>query len=260
MRIDIDGKEGSETLTLVDGTYEGYEDKDGNTYKVLIDEGEIFLVDIHDNKEQIGKVNTYYNGKGERALQIDFSTPLENGDFEEVGTILWDRNVGTISGWTIRKSNGVSEYPNQVFLGELASKTQAKPITTTTSVNENGNYVITGQENAYSYETDVFYNPNDKTYGNGWKTEGKEKKFSFPPSASNYITKIGSDYDDTLLYDVDNAEISRGNVLKLGYKGGSVEGSTRTAPYGTVFGPEAISDPFSASPPAIKSPSTGEHL
>lgn len=158
----------------------------------------------------IGTINSVLNGKG-KALQLDFSTPLENGDFSQ------GKDTDVV-GWTINGTTLTNGY--LVQLGdELATKTQG------------GNYVssavygdgfkITGPGSTYSYVTDVNYM--NKSAGNIY--EGKERPLSNLSSASGKI--------------VDGA-------LELKFTG-TISGTGYQSPYGTAFGPEAVSSTFTAS-------------
>ncbi|MFA7410685.1 MAG: Ig-like domain-containing protein [Tissierellaceae bacterium] len=246
--IEADERRPYETLTLEPGTYE-----DGEDVIHVDEEGNISL-----NGEDIGRVNPRLNGEVDDEnnplpLRVDFSTPLENGDFSEDTNILWDTNgkAGTIKGWTIRTSNGVSGYLNQVWLGDLAIFTRGSGIT---SIKSNGSrtiyveneekgkleavekeqnlYNVTAKNiynEVYSFETDVKYEVNT----NGKGKEGTERKLNGVP-ADGYVTEIGEDF----------IEKNRGNVLKLGFKTGSVDKNSTS--YSSVFGPDAFSTPFLA--------------
>lgn len=141
---------------------------------------------------QIGSVNSELNGAG-KALQIDLSTPLNNGDFSK----------GT-EGWTI--NNLKVTLP-----GALASKTHGNAVTSTGTAVP---YTVSGtmfpgtpDAQPYSFETDIKYT-----------IEGIQ-------AASDTGTFTTS---------------AAGGVLKLESKG------TASA-FGSMFGPEAISEPFEAS-------------
>lgn len=254
--VDIDERKDYETLALSDGIYEGYVDQKGKVYDVEVLNGEIILIDKDGKKEPIGRVNPNYDGKLDSEgdplpLRVDFSTPLENGDFrEDEGDILFGENgQGSIKGWTIRKTNGTGSKAHQIWLGDLATRTQGKSVTTTTI--SNGLYKVANGEH-YEFFTDFNYG-GSKT---GWKFEGVEREFANGTAGSNgppgnYVANIGSDYNESLLYDIPNADQSRGNVLKLGFnKAATVkqagELDKNSGAYGTVFGPDAISTAFEA--------------
>lgn len=157
---------------------------------------------------QIGSVNAVSNGKQGKALQIDFSTPLVNGDFEGSST--------TPTGWTINN--------NVVTLGSLATKTQGGTVTSVaygaSSFKVTGSVydAVYGGNVPYSYYSDLSFN-----------REGKEKPLQ---SAGTFTSEIVNE---------------NGNkVLQLKFSG-NVTGTSNTQPFGSVFGPEAISSTFKAS-------------
>lgn len=172
---------------------------------VSIVAGAVFLGDGA-QAVQVGSINSVNNGQNGKPLQIDFSTPLENGDF------LSNVTGNVIPGWTVNL--------NQVTLGPLASKTQGHPV----SKSGSGPYVITGQNNSYSFTTDRNYN----TAGSqGY--EGIEMPMAYPGT-----------YNKQVMYD---STIGK-KVLRMWFSG-TVQDNGGT-PYDSVFGPEAISAPFSA--------------
>ena len=143
----------------------------------------------------IGKVNGTSNGTQGKDLQIDISSPLTNGGFEEA-------TASSIPGWTINK--------NVVVLGSLADKTQGRVVTMSgKTVNGTG----------YSYTSDVSYS-----------REGHEVV-----SNANYgvICNYG-------------IAIENGNKKLQLTSNGNVKGSVNVQPFGSIFGPEAISAPFAA--------------
>ncbi|WP_127583704.1 S-layer homology domain-containing protein [Paenibacillus koleovorans] len=146
---------------------------------------------------QIGVVNAGYNGKNGKPLQIDFSTPIHNGDFED---------DSTMAGWTAENV--------LVTLGNLASKTKGNPVSSTGT----GPYTITKSgPGGYSYTSD-----NPYTY------EGMERAPSGTPTFTSGIIQENGN-----------------NVLRL-QSSGTVVSSGGSQPYGSMFGPEAISEPFEA--------------
>src|SRR5690625_100938 len=116
------GSDSSEKLILPDGDYT----IDGQNVKVA--NGEIFI-----GSDKVGSVNSSLDGDG-KALQIDFDIiPVQNGNFE-----------GGMTGWTINDTN-------QIFLGNLASKTQARGYTNVQNLGS-GQYQVNAP--GYSYVTD----------------------------------------------------------------------------------------------------------
>jgi hypothetical protein len=168
--------------------------------------------------KQIGSVNSTLDGQQGRALQIDYSTPLVNGDFSQ------STSGGTTPGWTLNE--------NTVTLGTYATKTQGNPVAVTGS----GPYTVTGSaynaafgaNQPYSFTTDFNYNPSSSGGKPGWATEGIAR----PLKSSDPFTFTAS--------------ITTDKKLKLYFKG-TITGTTGATPYGTIFGPEAISAPFQAS-------------
>lgn len=168
--------------------------------EVSVVDGKVYLGYGQDQEPRmIGAVNTGLNGDG-KALQIDLSTPLTNGDFSK----------GT-EGWTVNK--------NRVVLGELASKTQGRAGIAASGLG--APYTITGKYGdgqTYTFQSDVPYGAAGR--GAGTKFEGKETfnsgTFKFA-TTGQYLTLE-----------------SNGNAPKSG------------SSYGSMFGPEAISDVFEA--------------
>ncbi|MNH87843.1 Cellulosome-anchoring protein precursor [compost metagenome] len=154
--------------------------------------------------KQIGSINAAKNGVG-KDLQIDFATPLVNGDFSS----------GT-TGWTINNK--------AVTLGpELAPKTQGKPVTVSGSsipYTVSGSYSVAGVTYNYSFPTDINYSG---AYG---LNEGKER---LGTGSGSFVSAIES------------------GALKLESKSISLKSGSNTGnAYGSIFGPEAISSPFTA--------------
>ncbi|MEF3307375.1 S-layer homology domain-containing protein [Paenibacillus sp. GYB004] len=158
--------------------------------------------------QQIGSVSNTKNGQG-KDLQIDLSTPLTNGDFSS----------GT-TGWTI--TNDV------VLLGNLATKTEGKPVT----ISGSGPYTVSGTATGgapYSFLTDVNYDPNDSGKGAFWKNEGVERPVK-DAGPAKFKSSIVS------------------GALKLESDSITLKNSSNpNSAYGSVFGPDAISSPFTAS-------------
>jgi hypothetical protein len=150
---------------------------------------------------QIGVVNPTLNGEGGKALQIDFSTPLTNGDFESTGT------VPGMPGWTVNNNVVVLDTT-------LATKTQGNTLTSSGS----GPYTIKGPGNSYTYQSNKSYT-----------LEGKQRAID-STRASSFTSEIVTE--------------SGNRVLKLKSTGYVVTG---TGAYGSLFGPEAISETFTAS-------------
>ncbi|WP_051235894.1 S-layer homology domain-containing protein [Paenibacillus pinihumi] len=164
--------------------------------------------------KQVGSINSVNNGQGGKELQIDFATPLVNGDFER----------GSDFGWTITKS--------KVTLGALASKTQGKPVTVsgTGPYTVSGNVVNNGAPKPYSFSTDFNYSPSVPGGRASWGNEGVERNLN---GAGNFNATVNTENDN--------------KILRLWFSGNLVSGSNANNAYGTVFGPDAVSTPFEAS-------------
>lgn len=169
--------------------------------------------------KESGKVSVVssavYLGDGTTATQIGSIHSLLNG---EAGKALQfdfstplangDFEGGTdAKGWTVNN--------NKVVLGSLASKTQGKILTQSGT----GPYTMNGTANgqSYSYTTDKNYS--------GKLKEGMEENGSTGTFKSETTTDNGS------------------KVLRLYFSGGVSSDNTA---FGSVFGPEAISDTFEA--------------
>lgn len=174
----------------------------------------------------VGTINSVSNGAA-ADLQIDFSTPLENGNFEETAT-----GSGTalvLPGWQINSSSG-SEYPNQIWLGGLASKTKG---TQYGSVTGSGPYTVTGcvyngcsPADTYEFVTDVQYSGNSAY-------EGTEKELT-----------NGGTFEAEVYNDPGEADKASSAVLRLGFKTGQITGTQNQSPYGTAFRAEAWSEDY----------------
>jgi len=158
--------------------------------------------------KQIGSINKILDGQQGRNLQIDFSTPLVNGNFED--------NGGSDAGWIINRA--------PVALGPLATKTQAGPVT----ISGSGPYTITGQ--GYSFTTDFYYNPSTQA----WRYEGDERPLSVTAATYSNV------YHSQIVTEGEN------HALRLYFSGNLSVNNTGKLSYGTTFGPEAISTPFFA--------------
>lgn len=196
LKYEIEGGSTSgETLSLV-----ASETPNRDAGAVSVVGGKVYLGYGQDQEPRvIGSVNTDLNGNG-KALQIDLSTPLTNGDFSK----------GT-EGWTV--SN------NRVVLGALASKTQGRAGISATGTK--APYTITGQDadgQPYTFLSDVPYGTAGK--GAGTKFEGKE---TFTRGTFKHSTT--------------------GQYLTLESNGTAPNSGSS---YGSMFGPEAVSDVFEA--------------
>ncbi len=194
-----DGKQG-ETLAMAQASAASV--ADGEVSVV----GNIVYLGDGTDALQIGSVNSVKNGRDGKPLQIDFSAPLNNGDFEI------SASGDTVPGWEINLDT--------VVLGALATKTQGRP-----GLSKEGTrspYTIIGPNEEYTFTTDVNYNLSG---GNGY--EGIETEPNGTPVYSKYVVS------------------ENGNkVLRL-VSAGSVQ-ATGTSAFGSLFGPEAISSPFDA--------------
>lgn len=177
----------------------------------------------------VGTINTVANGVA-TDLQVDFSSPLENGNFEEAAT-----GSGTaldLPGWVINSSSSYDgeDYPYQIWLGDLASKTKG---TAYTSVEAgSGTYTVTGcvydgcsPDDTYEYATDVAYSGNSAF-------EGVEKRLT---NGGTFEAEVYNDPGDP---------INNSDVLRLGFKTGGITGSSKQTPYGTAFRAEAWSENY----------------
>lgn len=158
------------------------------------------------NGNPIGSVDPALNGSG-KALRINFSTPLENGDFSQAD------GSGNPAGWTVNK--------NVVKLGSLASRTQEAPYESVVS-NVYGGYTVnvTNAVYAYSYDTDVDYFAGSAQN----RYEGVERN---PAGAGSFNGRVVS------------------GALEL-ESSGTIAGPN-AGTYGSMFGPEAISTTFKAA-------------
>ncbi|WP_186438368.1 S-layer homology domain-containing protein [Cohnella terricola] len=159
--------------------------------------------------KQIGTINKISDGQQGRNLQIDFSTPLVNGNFED--------NGGSDTGWTINRA--------PVIMGPLASKTQGRPVT----ISGSGPYTVTGP--GYSFTTDVNY---ISTQHPAWGYEGDERPLSVTAATYSNV------YRSQIVTEGEN------HALRLFFSGTLSVNNNGKPSYGTTFGPEAISTPFYA--------------
>ncbi len=157
--------------------------------------------------KQIGTVDSTNDGQQGRPLRVNFSAALPNSSFSE-GT----DGSGNPTGWTINRQH--------VNLGALASKTQGRPVTISGSA---APYTITGP--GYSFQTDWNYAASEA----GWRVEGLEKPLT---NAGNWYSEITSYSGST-------------SSLRL-YFTTNCQGTNKTPPYCSVFGPDAWSSPFDA--------------
>ncbi|MCM3763719.1 Ig-like domain-containing protein [Neobacillus niacini] len=177
----------------------------------------------------IASLNSVENGQG-KALKIDLSAPLANGNFEK--PLL----NGEVQDWTIHTTSTgpIGKPVNQVWLGPLAAKTQSTPqrVRAYSSFQSNGNgkYTATGPGNAYTYITDVNY-ANINRDGPG-TVEGQETLLNSPGTLVKGLAK-------------DNGKTYTGqSSLELGFKTGRID--QNSVKYGSVFRVDAWSTPFQA--------------
>lgn len=156
--------------------------------------------------KQIGTVDSTNDGKQGRPLRVNFSAALPNSDFS--GGL---DGSGEPVGWTINRQH--------VNLGALATKTQGRAVT----ISGSGPYTITGPD--YSFQTDFNYANSNA----GWRVEGAEKP----------LTNSGNWYSGLTSHEGSN------NSLRLWFNT-NCQGPGNTAPYCSVFGPDAWSSPFDA--------------
>ncbi|PWU69228.1 SwmB domain-containing protein [Gracilibacillus dipsosauri] len=186
--------------------------------------GQFLLDDV-----PIASVNNTDNGYG-TALQIDLSAPLPNGNFEE-GAI--GEGV-TIPSWTINNQSIGPEGDtiNQIWLGDLASKTQNRPYDAVVD-NSDGTYTVTGPDIEYTYNTNVNYNDLAST-NDLQNVEGFEAIFT---SLDKYVQKV---YDDVA---------HSGKALEIGFLSSLLASGDYAVKDGKIassFGIEAISSSFQA--------------
>ncbi|MBJ6364003.1 S-layer homology domain-containing protein [Paenibacillus sp. GCM10012307] len=205
IKFKVDDARSSENLSV-----KRVQNPDNTAGKISIVGDAVYLGDGTIAK-QVGSVNSVNNGQGGKELQIDFSTPLANGDFEQ----------GTDAGWTITKS--------KVTLGTLATKTQGKPVTISgngPSYTVSGNVVQNGTSTPYSFSTDVNYSGRP-----AWANEGVERSLNVNGN-NNFNAAVITE--------------SGNQVLRLWFSGALVSNSNANNAYGSVFGPDAVSSPFAA--------------
>lgn len=159
---------------------------------------------------QIGSVNDTQNGQTGKSLVIDFASPLANGSFEE-------STAGTdqVPGWTVNK--------NAVLLGDLAVKTQGRPVISSGSL---APFTVTGQD--YSFQSDKAYRTGSQAY--------EAMEGSLNPTYTTFNSAIEKN--------------GTSNVLRLWFSGrldsvNPVNGTGQMV-YQSAFGPEAWSDSFTA--------------
>ncbi|MFS0881778.1 hypothetical protein [Metabacillus niabensis] len=179
------------------------------------------------NDVPIASIDNELNGEA-GPLRINLSAPLPNGDFEkgELGELVPD--------WTI---NNTSVGPNgsninQIWLGDLASKTQNRAYDSVAS-NGDGTYTVTGPNNEYTYVTNVNYNMTATT-GDLQKVEGFEAVFG---SLNKYVKNVYSDTGTS------------SQALEIGFLSALLKNGDYAVKDGKIassFGIEAISSPFKA--------------
>ncbi|GAE31380.1 LPXTG cell wall anchor domain-containing protein [Alkalihalobacillus hemicellulosilyticus] len=204
---------------------------EGATTTVDVD-GELKTITINANGEilldgaPIASVNRINNGEA-GPLQIDLSTPLPNGNFEQVG------HTGYVPDWDIYPNEHVTyETYQPIILGELASRTQGRPYT---QISDSGPpYTVSGPD--YTYITDVRY---DGTGGRP-NYEGSE-------STQFDIRDINNLYRGVFIAnDPNDDEPESSNYLKLGFQRGLVNDSTPSAQT-SAFAVQATSSAFYAN-------------
>lgn len=218
IRFEIDGgSHSNETLTL------------NTTEPISTDSGEITFEgnNILLNEIKIGTYSVVNN-----IVEIDFSVPIKNGEFE--GTAVGA--ITTIEGWTINTTDDNSSdggTANQVWLPDhLIYKTNGDAYLSK-SLNSDGTNTVTG----VTYEGGPTY-----TFISDW-VDG----------VGNGITLDKEGTQLPLTFSTGGAPVKRieesagyGKTLKIGYSKGHIE-SVRNNYHGSAFGPEAVSDPFTAN-------------
>jgi hypothetical protein len=164
----------------------------------------------------IGLVDTNFNGENGKKLRINFSSPLQNAQFTEpvIGS--------SIPGWTVNNSQ---IYPSNAGAHQaLFPRTQGNELTRSGT---SAPFTMT-RSGHYSYQTDVAYS------GTAQLAEGQSQRGLI--SNATFQTSV-----------VNDSAATGGKALRL-YSYGILT-TTNPSPlrYGSAFGPEVYSEPFTAS-------------
>jgi outer membrane protein OmpA-like peptidoglycan-associated protein len=169
--------------------------------------------------------------------EIRFITPVRTGNSLTVGTqaVIVTNSTGNSNSTVSFTYRPIFESPNLnlVILGNLASRSQGKPVSRTSS----SPYMVSGTDSttssAYTYETDFYYNP----AANAYKRESVE--------ATGSLTTNETDTDATtqVLYSSGGCTHNN-NSIPVG-AGATSNGSEVT--YCSVFGPEIYTEAFYAT-------------
>lgn len=177
------------------------------------------------------------------ATQITVTTPTRSGNGAAIGkaAIVVEHADGDSAetvyftyspDWDFDTVDTGSGLDKQVILGDLASRTQGKPISrsTTEPYTVTGTDSLTGEAYTYTYGKNSSL---DFARGAAYNVEGEESKFSgsdsFSTSLNQSTTYLGV------------------SAVQTGNSGSSLNKSSNVAPYGTIFGPELYTEAFYAS-------------
>ena len=164
----------------------------------------------------IGLVDANFNGANGKKLRINFSSPLQNAQFTEpvIGS--------TIPGWTVNNS--------QIYPSTTAAHQALFPRTQGNALIKSGTYApyTMTRSGHYSYQTDVNY------YGTAQLAEGQSQRGLI--SSPTFQTSI-----------VNDAAATGGKALRLYSYGRLITANPNPLRYGSAFGPEVYSEPFTAS-------------
>lgn len=219
MRFELEGgSHGNETLTL-------------NPSPITTDLGIITFDETNKDILLGGEKIGTFNIPADDVVEIDFSVPILNGEFE--GTAVGAISTSTITGWTINStnSNPSGGTSNQVWLPEaLISKTNGDAYLGK-SLNADGTYTVTGA----TYEGGPTY-----AFISDW-VDGVGNAITLEKEGLQMALSGGSKVKTI------EQSAANGKFLTIGFSNGTI-GSTKSAPaqYGSAFGPEAVSEPFIA--------------
>jgi len=203
--------------------------------KVTLDNGNILVVNgdqILLDGVAIASVNSDENGNG-KALKIDLSAPLPNGNFEEGES---GDNVA-VPNWTINHQSILPDgtTTNQIWLGDLAAHTKGRTYEKVMD-NGNGTYTVTGPNGEYTYTTNVDYGNGIASTKDPQNVEGFETIFQ-NSNFKNYVQKVYSATDTS------------GQALEIGFLNSLLQKGDYAVTDGKIassFGMEAISSSFKA--------------
>lgn len=177
--------------------------------------------------------------------QIDFVTPQRTGNNLTVGTqLVVVNNGGNSTNSVYFTYQPLLKIPNfnVVNLGELASRSQGKPISRTSS----SPYMVSGTDsitsNSYTYETDFYYNSFnnfDTADNDAYKRESVES----PLSGSLTTNELGTNPTEQVLFSSGNCTHDNNSIPA----GAGASSNNSEVTYCSVFGPEVYSEAFYAT-------------